>query len=957
MSSEESDVDDIDIDSLKAEIQNLSEQIKLDPFAYDAHVRRIKLLRAAKEYDLLHDARELMAENFPLTPGTYSASFVIIFLLFFFFLELWLDWFEDERALLKEDDSRDPIESLFKRALNDYQSVDLWLEYCHFAIGEIAASGDLDRTRSVLESALLSQGLNFSNGHVLFEIYREFEKVCLVQLQCNNADEAAMEDQVKKIDSIYRRHLAVPHIDLDSTMEEYKEFLEGSEPSPACIADFEAAKKKWEALEKFELKISDIKEDQEGDKEEYEDEPKDQSALLTAWQDYLNYSLERATRKGTKANIKKAEGTGEMSVTPLEMICLYERAITDLCLHAEIWQQAADYLEIYVSADQQRLIDTLKRAVRNVTWSADLWCRYARAVETKALTEFAHSSANGDQMEEGSTYNISKEFDPVRQVFENALCNAFSTPSELTAVWMGYCDFLLRLISNFNDPQIKDRTTKMLRDNFQRAQTHISLAFPKNAEQEFPIYRYWAFVEAKFFGDIERARELWKTMLKDGHNGNNNAFWISYLEFLKNYDDVDNLLRVAGMAVNSVTGHYAETVFETARRCLTERALDLARLKEFDAKVTLRRNRLKSSSSNAQADNEAGNDSQNQRKSENRSTNAPQQEKSPKSGKRKAESAVQNIATHSKRPKVSVFFSESGKWSNCSDEGAGDRPKHGETVVHDPTKDDRTVFISNLPFVTTEDELKAIFQKCGEVVSIRLVRDYAGKSKGFGYVEFPSPDQAALALELDRTPINTKTAKGVIGRPMFVSVCDTTRSKPSGFHYSTGFPEPKKLFVKNLDKVVSEEALKTFFGQHGKVVSVRLATFRNGVPKGHAYVEFATEEEASRALTATDGAQIGSKAISVAISNPPPRPSGSGNQQSHPPQPTHHQQQQQSKSKSSTNPTVVRSTAHTQLAFMPRALHRTAGGGSTDSTKDDAAAAATGPPKSNADFRKMFLKQ
>lgn len=55
------------------------------------------------------------------------------------------------------------------------------------------------------------------------------------------------------------------------------------------------------------------------------------------------------------------------------------------------------------------------------------------------------------------------------------------------------------------------------------------------------------------------------------------------------------------------------------------------------------------------------------------------------------------------------------------------------------------------------------------------------------------------------------------------------------------------------------------------MTSVRIATFRNGVPKGHAYVEFATEEEASRALVATDGVVFGSKAISVAISNPPPR--------------------------------------------------------------------------------------
>lgn len=41
------------------------------------------------------------------------------------------------------------------------------------------------------------------------------------------------------------------------------------------------------------------------------------------------------------------------------------------------------------------------------------------------------------------------------EIFENALCNAFSTPDELIAVWMGYCDFLLRVIQHSDNPQIK----------------------------------------------------------------------------------------------------------------------------------------------------------------------------------------------------------------------------------------------------------------------------------------------------------------------------------------------------------------------------------------------------------------------------------------------------------------------------------------------------------------------
>lgn len=61
----------------------------------------------------------------------------------------------------------------------------------------------------------------------------------------------------------------------------------------------------------------------------------------------------------------------------------------------------------------------------------------------------------------------------------------------------------------------------------------------------------------------------------------------------RNHDEVDHL-RVAGMAVNSITGDYAETVFQDARRCLAESGVDYKRLREFDAKVTARRAHLAS---------------------------------------------------------------------------------------------------------------------------------------------------------------------------------------------------------------------------------------------------------------------------------------------------------------------------------------------------------------------------
>ncbi|VDK23041.1 unnamed protein product [Taenia asiatica] len=954
-SSSPFDDEELETEAIKAEISELTRQLEENPYLYDAHIRRITLLRKAGKINKLREAREMMSKHFPLTP------------------KLWLQWTGDETLLLTEADDRESICQLFKRALADYQSVDVWLEYCQFAIGGIDSgeSTELDRIRAVLEEAVANQGLNFAQGAVLFEVYREFETVCLAQLQAKN-DPVAIANQVKKIDNLFQRQLSIPRIDMDQTMEEYKTFLEGIAESTDgglsddCKAAFESAQAKWRAVENYEAAVADST---------------DENALLSAWQSYLSWAVEHASRKGTRANFvkKAAAADAEVAFTPMEVICLFERSLTDLCLHVSVWLQMADYLEAQVSADRQRLITTLARAVRNISWSSELWCRYALACEARAwdLATAANSSCGTDEASvEQLASHLSEEFDPVKDIYENALKCGFPSASDLIAVWLAYCDFLLRVLRNSKDSNLKERCIKMLRNNFERAQNHTSAAFPDQCDQDCPIYRYWAFVEAKFLGDMERCRELWKTMLKMGNNGNKPAFWIAYLDFVKNHDEADQLVRVAGMAVNSVTGDYTETVFQTARRCLAESGLELKRLREFDAKVAQRRVRLASLGAAKKAEQEDGGDHMPSRQRRNHPDASA--DGALKTGKRKLdENASSSTVAAPKRQKADI--EEASKKSGGEIEDAS-RPKHGETVIHDPSKDDQTVFVSNLPFSTTEEELKSIFAKCGELVSIRLVRDYAGKSKGFGYVEFADANSVPAALELDRLPIGGGSGDGaggsvtggIGGRPMFVSVCDTNRSK-SAFAYKTGMPEPNKLFVRNLDKVTTEEALRTFFGKHGRVTSVRIATFRNGVPKGHAYVEFATEEEASRALVATDGVVFGSKAISVAISNPPPRSAAPTARSAH---------GQEKRKEPSLNPPVTmkririvvnahcrglcscrRSKAHTQLSFMPRALHRPAAGAPTSqpsSLPSETTSAESGGatvPKSNADFRKMFLNQ
>lgn len=73
------------------------------------------------------------------------------------------------------------------------------------------------------------------------------------------------------------------------------------------------------------------------------------------------------------------------------------------------------------------------------------------------------------------------------------------------------------------------------------------------------------------------------------------------------------------------------------------------------------------------------------------------------------------------------------------------------------------LFVGNLPYSITSDSLKAAFEKVGKVVDSNIVMDkMTGRSRGFGFVEMSSDDEAKKAIaELNGTEVD--------GRKIFVS--------------------------------------------------------------------------------------------------------------------------------------------------------------------------------------------
>jgi RNA recognition motif-containing protein len=58
------------------------------------------------------------------------------------------------------------------------------------------------------------------------------------------------------------------------------------------------------------------------------------------------------------------------------------------------------------------------------------------------------------------------------------------------------------------------------------------------------------------------------------------------------------------------------------------------------------------------------------------------------------------------------------------------------------------IYVGNLSYSTTDDELRSLFEAHGAVTSARVIMDReTGQSRGFGFVEMPDRESALAAIE------------------------------------------------------------------------------------------------------------------------------------------------------------------------------------------------------------------
>ena len=80
----------------------------------------------------------------------------------------------------------------------------------------------------------------------------------------------------------------------------------------------------------------------------------------------------------------------------------------------------------------------------------------------------------------------------------------------------------------------------------------------------------------------------------------------------------------------------------------------------------------------------------------------------------------------------------------------------------------KKLYVGGLPYSTSEDQLKDLFAQAGSVESSIIIMDkMTGRSKGFGFVEMSSDDEASKAIEMfDKKEYEGRTLTVNEARPM-----------------------------------------------------------------------------------------------------------------------------------------------------------------------------------------------
>ncbi|KAJ3819794.1 polyadenylate binding protein [Lentinula raphanica] len=176
------------------------------------------------------------------------------------------------------------------------------------------------------------------------------------------------------------------------------------------------------------------------------------------------------------------------------------------------------------------------------------------------------------------------------------------------------------------------------------------------------------------------------------------------------------------------------------------------------------------------------------------------------------------------------------------------------------------LYVKNLDPEVTEEEFRQLFEPFGQVTSAIIQMDEEGKSRGFGFVNFESHEDAQKAVDaLHDTEHN--------GRKLFVSRAQKKAEREEELRKSYEHAKMEKLskyqgvnlYIKNLEDHVDDDKLRAEFEPFGTITSCKVMRDDKGTSKGFGFVCFSSPDEATKAVAEMNNKMIGSKPLYVSL--------------------------------------------------------------------------------------------
>ncbi|XP_062394532.1 polyadenylate-binding protein 1A-like isoform X2 [Sardina pilchardus] len=188
--------------------------------------------------------------------------------------------------------------------------------------------------------------------------------------------------------------------------------------------------------------------------------------------------------------------------------------------------------------------------------------------------------------------------------------------------------------------------------------------------------------------------------------------------------------------------------------------------------------------------------------------------------------------------------------------------KEREAELGARAKEFTNVYIKNFGEDMDDEKLREIF---GPALSIRVMTDESGRSKGFGFVSYERHEDAQRAVdEMNGKEMNGKLLFVGRAQKKVERQTELKRKFEQMKHDRMTRYQGVNLYVKNLDDGLDDERLRKEFSPFGTITSAKVM-MEGGRSKGFGFVCFSSPEEATKAVTEMNGRIVATKPLYVAL--------------------------------------------------------------------------------------------